>query len=143
MQKTLETLIHLQRTEIDRLRRQYNVLLDRQDGEFVALDGIANQLGTEQSYCRKFDGKAVQTSENLPDFGSYSRRMMVQKAHHEETLRLLEPEIEALQIALTDAFAERKRYEIITERHEQAVRDERQQAEQQFLDENTILRYQK
>lgn len=139
MRKTLDTLIRLQRNEIDRLRAIHNVLLDRQDAQFAHLERIADSLGAEQSYCH-VQGAG---SENVMNFGAFSRRMMQKKEAHEQVLRDLEPRIEASQQALNAAFAARKRYEILKERRIEAEYQEAQAAEQQFLDENTILRYQR
>ena len=138
MRKTLDTLIRLQRNEIDRLRTIHNGLLDRQDAQFQHLEQIADTLAAEQAYCQ---GQA--SSEEVTNFGNFSRRMLHKKDGHEQALRQLEPQIEASQRALNAAFAERKRYEILSERREEAEQQERQEAEQQFLDENTILRYQR
>ena len=138
MRKTLDTLIRLQRNEIDRLRMVHNALLDRQDAQFQHLEQIADSLKAEQSYCQ-----SQASGEEMTNFGSFSRRMMQKKDAHHRTLQELEPQIEASQLALNAAFAERKRYEILSERREEAERLEQETAAQQFLDENTILRYQR
>lgn len=139
MRKTLDTLIRLQRNEIDRLRAIYNTLLDRQDAQFKCLEQIADDLAAEQSYCQsKGSGSDVVTN-----FGSFSSRMMQKKERHERILRDLEPQVEAAQVALSEAFAEWKRYEILSERRIENERQEQLEAEQGILDENTILRYQR
>lgn len=138
MRRTLDTLIRLQRNEIDRLRIVHNALLDRQDAQFQHLEQIADSLAAEQSYCQ-----SQASGEEMTNFGSFSRRMMQKKDAHNKALQELEPQIESSQLALNAAFAERKRYEILSERREEAERLEQETTAQQFLDENTILRYQR
>lgn len=141
MRKTLSTLIRLQKSEIDRLRVHHNQLLDHQDSQFDAIEKIATQIGEEQKYCHSFRAKDEIPEAGIPNFGNFSQRMKIRREGHEKTLEALEPQIEKSLAALTEAFAERKRYEILSEKRAHEEQEEYKTAQQQFLDENTVLRY--
>ena len=136
--KTLQTLIRLQRTRIDALRKAHNVLLDRQDREQDAITGIAQALEAEKNLAAQ-DGKTA--AGYIGDYAPFSQRMQIQRTEHEANLERLAPEIERSQTALIDAFADRKRFEIIEENNARREKEQYETKQQLEVDELTIVRY--
>ena len=143
MRKTLETLISLQKEEIDRLRQIYNALLDRQDEIQGALRAIHARIEQERAETYALMQEVATYGGKMPDFASFRSRMQQEIDRQEQSLKALAPEISQAHDALIDAFAERKRFEVLQEKRGKAYMEELNTAEQQRVDENTILRYQR
>lgn len=105
--QTLQTLIRLNRFEVDEKRRALAALLDQEAEMQGRIRRIDAELKAEQEAFASADIQQLGAA-----FGPYAAASKERKAAVLEELADLYPQIEQARADLADAFAELKKYEI-------------------------------
>ena len=132
--KSLETLLRLQKREMDALKRQQGVLeAQREEVEKIIL-GLDNQLASEKK-----------AAEQMPDmahfFGDYSASIKKQQLMMLTHNRQVEFELEKLSVQLRERFSDLKKYELALANWNKRKDAKLAAAAQQEMDEIGIRGY--
>lgn len=106
--KGLKTLIKLNKRALDDLRRQMN-MLENQKAQLLQLSAkLREDLINEMKLASK-------TPEMGNFFGDFSKRMQARQAEIASEVRSLERQMDELNIKISEAFSELKKFEIALE----------------------------
>lgn len=128
--------LRLRKQELDTLRRQLGALHARQDALEQSLAEIDGEVAAEAQRTTPED------MASFADFGAYLGRQQLAKQAIFRELDALKQEMEKLQEAVGDAFAEFKTLDIAATRFIEAARQEAARREQAEMDEAALLRHQ-
>lgn len=113
--RTLETLIRLNRFEVDEKRRALQALLDREAEIQATIRRLDAELKAEQEAAAR-----PEAAELGAVYGAFAAAAKTRKAEQLERLADLYPEIEAARADLAEAFAGLKKYEIAKRNRDEA-----------------------
>lgn len=136
--RTLQTLIRLNRFEVDEKRRDLQKLLDREAEIQAAIRRLDADLKAEQSV-------AEGMRDQLPgqSYGPFAAATKQRKAEELDKLADLYPEIEQARAVLADAFGTLKKYEIASANRAEAEAAEEERQETLELDELGLSTHQR
>lgn len=134
--QTLQTLIRLNRFEVDEKRRALAALLDQEAEMQGRIRRIDAELKAEQEAFASADIQQLGAA-----FGPYAAAAKERKAALLEELADLYPQIEQARADLADAFAELKKYEIAEANRAADEAAEEARAEGLELDEMGLAAY--
>ena len=132
--KSLETLLRLQKREMDALKRQQGVLEAQREEVDKIITGLDNQLTSEKK-----------AAEQMPDmahfFGDYSASIKKQQLMMLTHKRQVEFELEKLSVQLRERFSDMKKYELALANWNKRKDAKLAAAAQQEMDEIGIRGY--
>lgn len=134
--KTLRTLIRMVKNRIEIQKKGLNDLYQREAAATYRQQKI-------QEVFKKETEKITQTNVLYTNYAAY-------KTHTEQKLSVLATQIKGVQSqiekqrdVLAESYAELKRYEITLERTQEALKQEAEKKEQQFIDEVALQKFKK
>ena len=126
--KSLHTLIKLEKRELDRLRKQMNILEDGRDKLIAHMERLQEQLIQE-----------LEAASVMPDlrgfFGDFSDAIKKKQRQMATKVVQFEQQIQELNQEVAIHFSELKKYEIARENHQKREKNKRDKREQAELDE--------
>jgi len=124
----LDTLIQIAKAELDEKRRALTELETRRGGLMAEVNRLAAALEAERL-------RAKESYEAATAFPAFAKRVRERTAELREQIAELDREIGAATEAVSQAFRDMKKYEIVKERRAEEARIEESRREQQQLDE--------
>ena len=135
MTKSLTTLIQISQQEIDALRNDLNVYLDKRS------EIEAKNLSLDESLIRE-RALAENDATATPYYAKYALNVQVKKENNNRIISTLQNNIDALSDKISEAYAVLKTYEILLEKKELERLAEENRLEQKDNDELTLQRFQ-
>ena len=126
--KALKTLIRVQKNELDRIRKEMAPLETQRDGYIQRMEQLAADLEAEIT-------AAAEMAEMRGFFGDFSDAIKKKQKETIARIERVESQIQKLNLALSNKFADMKKYEIAYERHLEREAKQRALREQIELDE--------
>jgi flagellar protein FliJ len=126
--KPFQSQIRLHKWTVDEAQRQLGELMRladrlRQDRENLGTEAIREQKAASQSL------------EAAMTYGAYAEQLIERREKLNRSIAEVEGQVEQAREALTDAFAELKKFELAAEAAEERARKKRDAQEQTLLDE--------
>ncbi len=132
--KSLNTLIRLEKREIDVLKRQQATLEQKRDDCITALTHLADELRKE-----------LKMAETMPDmqgfFGDFAESNKVKQRQIDGLLMRTEREIDDMNHKIRERFNELKKYEVALENFKKKEAEKQKKREAQMMDEIAINNY--
>ncbi len=132
--KSLSTLIRLEKREIDVLKREQAVLMQKREDCVTALTHLANELRAE-----------MKSAETMPDmaqfFGDFAAGNKKKQAQIDGLLLRTDREIEELTQKIRVHFNEMKKYEVALENYKKREAEKIKKRETQMMDDIAIRNY--
>ncbi len=128
MTKTLTTLIKLSRRQMDDLRHDLNVILDKKEELLAEKRALHDALRQEQ-----------ETFALMPEtqyaYSNFAMNIRIKQENLDRFVAVLEAQAEAMMEKIAEAFQELKRYEILLDIKKKAAEDEGKRRERIEMDE--------
>lgn len=132
--KSLNTLIRLQKKEIDELKRQKTLFEEKREECYQALSRLADQLQFE-----------MKTAQQMPDmaqfFGDFAASIKTGQEQINGLIRRTDKEIETLAQRIQERFSEMKKYEITLENYKKREKEKIAKRDAQTMDDIAINNY--
>ncbi len=132
--KSLHTLIRLEKSEIDALKREQAKLQQKREDCITALTHLANELRDE-----------LKRAETMPDmakfFGDFAASNKKKQTQIDGLLLRTEREIEDFAQKIRIRFNELKKYEVALDNHKKREADKAKKRETQMMDDIAIRNY--
>lgn len=128
MNRSHESLIKLARFQVEELQRQMADVDAARDRLRAQVEKLDSDLTREKKL-------ADSNPEAAATFGAYAAAMKTRKANLQTSLAEIDRQAETIRGELQDAFEQLKKYELLEERRQAAIRAKEQAAEQAELDE--------
>jgi len=126
--KTLTTLVKIAKQELDEKRKELSVYLDKKDEILAQKQQLEKDLLKEQEF-------ASISNEASFAYTAFAVNIGVKQENIDKFFDVLNQQIEALSLEVTEKFAELKRYEIMLDKKLQEEKKERLRKETIALDE--------
>ncbi len=133
--KSLRTLIKLSKQELDGLRKDQAIFLNKID------ELEAKKQEMDASLTQEIDAAQAAGNPDPKALQMYIWRIRTTQENIDHAVAKLEEESEALTEKIQEAFAEQKRYELLLEKKEQELEAERNRKEAAELDEIGIQQH--
>ncbi len=134
MAKTLTVLQRLRKMEMDEIRHNLNIFLDKID----TLKAETSKLKAQLAYEAEIVAKQDIPSPTFHSFATYTRWKEENNRRIEEGLQ---PQIEELQQKLVEQFGEMKTYELMERRAQEREQKEREAKQQAAIDEMALQQF--
>lgn len=132
--KSLNTLIRLEKREIDELKREQMKLQQKRDDCITALTHLADELRRE-----------MKSAETMPDmaqfFGDFAQANKKKQAQIDGLLLRTERELDDLTHKIQLRFNELKKYEVALANHKKREAEKVKKRETQMMDDIAIRNY--
>ncbi len=138
--KPYTTLIKLTKEDLDRKRRELNIVLDKKDELLAKKQQLQESLLQEQEFVNKSSG---QNPTGAYGYTSFAAKIGMQQENIDRTVAMLDEEIEKMSKTVAESFAELKKYEIIMEKKNQEILAESARLERIEMDELGMMRFNK
>ena len=133
--KSLHTLIQLAQQELDGLRNDINVYLDKRAEIEVHNNTLDDSLENERHVVE-------QDASTAQDYANYALMVRIKKENNNKIISTLNQNINVISEKISEAYAVLKTYELLLEKKQQEQLAEDNLREQKEVDELTQQRFQ-